>query len=142
MIEQARHRLAFHGALMLFLGMVYGLYVALVMTDKVPGHGEIALGSHLNALMGAFWLLGMGWSLAYIKLSDSLLKWCVWMTIVGAWANWIISIFKAFTGDIAIEFTSHWSNNVLFGARALLVIIPCLLGPAIWAWGLRHRPSE
>jgi hypothetical protein len=137
-LKENQHRLAFHGALMLFAGMVYGLYVALVMTGDLPGHAEIALGAHLNALFGALWLLGMGWSLRFVVLSERLLRIAIWSTLIGAWANWIISALKAFSGDVAISFSGVGSNDVLFAARIFLVIIPCLLGPGLWVWGL-HR---
>ena len=136
-VTRCERRLAFHGALMMFLGMVYGLYVALVMTGAAPGHPEIALGSHLNAIFGALWLLCMGWSLKLTSLSPRLLQLAVRSTLIGAWANWIISALKAFTGDVAISFSGVSTNDALFTARIVLVIIPCLVGPGIWAWGLR-----
>ena len=83
----------------------------------------------------------MGWSLQFVVLSPRLLQVAVWSTLVGAWANWIISAVKALTGDVAISFAGGGSNDALFAARIVLVIIPCLVGPGLWAWGLRRRPA-
>ena len=137
-----QRRLASHGALMLLLGMIYGVYVALVMTEQAPGEPEMALGAHLNALLGSFWLLGMGWSLQFVVLSPRLLRLAVGLTLVGAWSNWILSALKAVSGDLAISFTGAASNDVLFGLRTILVIVPCIVGPAIWVWGLRTPRGE
>jgi len=141
MMDQTRSKsqrnLAFQGALMMALGMVYGLYVALVMTGKAPGHAEIALGSHINALFGSLWLLTMAWSLKFVVLSPPMIRLAIWSTCIGAWANWIVSAIKAVTGDVAIEFSGTGSNDGLFSIRIAFVIVPCLVGPALWAWGLR-----
>ncbi len=128
--------LALHGALLLFVGMAYGLYVALVMTGTAPGDPDMALGAHLNALFGALWLLGMGWSLRYVVLSDRLLYVAVVSTLIGAWANFGLSAIKALTGDLAITVSGDATNDVLFVARLVIVVIPCLLGPGLWVWGL------
>ena len=33
-------------------------------------------------------------------------------------------------------------NDVVFVARVLLVVIPSLVGPALWVWGLRERSAS
>ena len=73
-VQAWQKRMAFHGALMLWITMIYGLYLVGVMTELVPGDDAMTLGAHINGLMGAFWLLGMGWSLSFIQLSERLLS--------------------------------------------------------------------
>lgn len=136
-IQDWQKRMAFHGALMLWTTMVYGLYLVGVMTELVPGDEGMTLGAHINGLMGAFWLLGMGWSLSFISLSEQLLRVAIWMTLAGAWFNFLLAMVKAVPGVMAIEFTGGVSNDVIFAARVLLVVIPSLVGPALWFWGLR-----
>ena len=141
-IQSWQKRMAFHGALMLWSTMVYGLYLVGVMTELVPGNEAMTLGAHINGLMGAFWLLGMGWSLSFIQLSEQLLRVAIWMTLAGAWFNFLLAIIKAVPGVMAIEFTGGASNDVIFAARVLLVVIPSLVGPALWFWGLRANSAS
>ena len=121
--------------------MIYGLYLVGVMTELVPGNEAMTLGAHINGLMGAFWLLGMGWSLSFVRLSERLLSVAVWMTLAGAWFNFLLAMIKALPGVMAIEFTGNTMNDVVFVARILLVVIPSLVGPALWVWGLRARAA-
>ena len=126
---------------MLWVTMIYGLYLVGVMTHLVPGDDDMTLGAHVNGLMGAFWLLGMGWSLRFVRLSERLLNIAVWMTLAGAWFNFLLAMIKALPCVMAIEFTGNTVNDVLFVARILLVVIPSLVGPALWVWGLRARAA-
>ena len=141
-IPEWQRRMAFHGALMLLITMVYGLYLVGVMTHIVPGDEAMTLGAHINGLMGAFWVLGMGWSLSHIRLSERLLSTAVWMTLAGAWFNFVLAMLKAIPGVMAIEFTGVVVNDVLFAARVILVVIPSLVGPALWVWGLRRQAAS
>ena len=127
---------------MLWVTMIYGLYLVGVMTHLVPGDDDMTLGAHVNGLMGAFWLLGMGWSLRFVRLSERLLNIAVWMTLAGAWFNFLLAMFKAVPGVMAIELTGGVINDALFVARVLLVVIPSLVGPGLWVWGLRERPAS
>ena len=43
-------RMSFHGALMLWIAMIYGLYLVGVMTDFLPGNEDMTLGAHINGL--------------------------------------------------------------------------------------------
>ena len=140
-VQVWQKRMGFHGALMLWITMIYGLYLVGVMTDLVPGNEDMTLGAHINGLMGAFWLLGMAWSLSFVQLSERLLSIAVWMTLAGAWFNFLLAMIKAVPGVMAIEFTGGTVNDVLFAARVLLVVIPSLVGPALWVWGLRARSA-
>ena len=49
---------------------------------------------------------------------------------------------KALPGVMAIEVTGNTNNDLLFVARILLVMIPSLVGPAPWVWGLRARAAS
>jgi hydroxylaminobenzene mutase len=140
-VQAWQRRMGFHGALMLWITMIYGLYLVGVMTDLVPGNEAMTLGAHINGLMGAFWLLGLGWSLSFVRLSERLLSIAVWMTLAGAWFNFLLAMIKAVPGVMAIEFTGGAFNDVVFVARLLLVVIPSLVGPALWVWGLRAHSA-
>ncbi|MDP6933006.1 MAG: hypothetical protein QGG40_08810 [Myxococcota bacterium] len=141
-VQAMQKRMAFHGALMLWISMIHGLYLVGVMTHLVPGNEAMTLGAHVNGLMGAFWLLGMGWSLRFVQLSERLLGIAVWMTLTGAWFNFLLAMIKAVQGAMAIEFTGDAFNDIVFAARVLLVVIPSLVGPALWVWGMRTRSSS
>lgn len=139
LMESLSRRLAFHGALLLFLGMAYGLVIVGVMTGALPGTPQMTLGAHLNALFGAFWLWGASWSVTHVRLGRRGLRLLYGSTLVGAYANWLIAAAKAIPGAWAIQLTGDRANDLLFLLRIGLVVVPSLVGPGLLAWGLRPK---
>ena len=60
-----------NAALLLLVGLLTGGYVSAAMTGKISADPHMALAAHLNCLLGAFWLLGMGWSLPMLRYGES-----------------------------------------------------------------------
>src|SRR5438309_2209195 len=67
--------MARQAALLITLALFTGFLVAAAMTGKVPADGHAMLASHLNALLGAFWVLGVGFSLPWVRFSERATRW-------------------------------------------------------------------
>ena len=52
-------------SLLMALALLTGLYMSLVAMKVVDAQFHTVLSAHLNALLGCFWLLGVGWSLQF-----------------------------------------------------------------------------
>ena len=91
-------------AVLFFVGMLTGIWVGVVFTrgaalmlhlDFQPKHERLALGAHLNALLGCFWLLGLSWTLPHSRLSQAWQARLVTLTTFVAYANWGVTLLAS-----------------------------------------------
>ena len=132
-------RLAAWGALLFLLGALTGGYAASAMAGWVPADVHMALGSHVNGLLGALWLAGLGWSLGFAQLSDGQVRVMAVSAIVAAYANWFITGLKALWGVHGVVFGGGTANDLVAVGLHVFVVLPTLVSAALWAWGLRHH---
>jgi hydroxylaminobenzene mutase len=129
-------RLAIAGALLILLGLLTGIYASAGLTGKLPVAGRTALAAHLSALMGSFFIFGLGWSLPLVQLSRGARSALTWVVILSQYANWLITTVKAAVHVSGIEPTADMRNNVVFGLLTLLVVLPSLGAAVVWVYGL------
>ena len=136
----AARLMAHAAAWLLLLGLLTGGYVAAAMTGKVPASPQAALASHLNALMGAFLLLGVGWTLPMLRYGPTGLRRLAWAFIVANFANWAVTAVKAWLRVAGVDATGEPVNDAVFGVLTLSVVLPSLGAAAAWVYGFR-RPA-
>ncbi len=100
------------------------------------------LASHLNALLGCFWLLGLAWTLPRLRLSDGQFGVLCGLAILGGWANWGVTLVKAYMGVAALDWGAGGANGILWIALVLTVVLPTLGSSALWAWGAYKGCSQ
>lgn len=127
------------GALLLFLGMLTGLYLAAALTGKIPADGKIVLGAHLNAILGSFILFGLAVSLPYLTYEDTGRNRIALAMIVANYANWLITGIKALLNVHGIDFTGNAANDAIFALLTVFVVIPSIGGTFFWFRGFRKR---
>ena len=139
--DPVRRRLAALGALLFALGMVTGLWTAVVLTEKVKvAIPHLALAAHLNALLGCFWLLGLSYTLPMLSYGERGRKRLAIVTLVPAYGNWIVTVLASALGARGLEFTGHASNDLIAALLQGIVVLPTLVASFAWAWGFR-RPA-
>ncbi len=131
--EQWATRLVFYATLLFLVGAVTGILIP-TAGDDAEMFGRI-LASHLNALLGCFWLLGLAWTLPRLQLGDSQLGALCGLAILGSWANWGVTLVKAYMGVAALDWGAGGANGILWIALVLTVVLPTLGSAALWAWG-------
>jgi hydroxylaminobenzene mutase len=132
-------RLMAHAAAWLtLLGLLTGGYVSAAMTGKVPADAHMALASHLNALMGAFLLLGVAWTLPMLRYGPRGQHRLAWTFIVANFANWSVTAVKAWLRVSAVDATGEPVNDAVFGVLTLGVVLPALGAAAAWVYGFRR----
>ena len=142
-MEHMQHRLAKSAGVLILLGILTGFLIAASATGQLSSNVDMMVAAHLNALLGGFWLLGVGWSLPFCTLSSMQQQWMVRLLICCNYANWFWTAVKSFFHVHAISFDSSIPNNVIFVALSIFVVIPALLGAVLWVWGLmRWKPSQ
>ncbi len=132
-------RLMAHAAAWLtLLGLLTGGFVSAAMTGKVPADPHMALASHLNALMGAFLLLGVAWTLPMLRYGPTGQRRLAWAFIVSNFANWFVTGVKAFLRVSGVDATGEPVNDAVFGVLTLSVVLPALVAAAAWVYGFRR----
>jgi hydroxylaminobenzene mutase len=136
--QSVRHkqRLAFCAALLFMLGGLTGIPLALAQTGKLDADARTLLSAHLNALAGAFWLLGLGWSLSHCRIGERLTAVLCGLVIVASFSNWALTGVKAVLGVHGLEFTGDVANDLVAGGLNALVVLPTLAAAALWAFAL------
>jgi (hydroxyamino)benzene mutase len=129
--------LARAAAWLVLLGLLTGLYVSAAMTGKVPADAHAALASHLNALLGAFLLLGVAVTLPLVRYGPAGQRRMAWAFIVANFANWLVTAIKAWLHVSGVDLTGQAANDAIFVALTLTVVLPGLGGAVAWVHGLR-----
>jgi (hydroxyamino)benzene mutase len=133
----AQRLLAKSAAILLVIGLLTGIFVSAAMTGKIAADPGAALASHLNALMGCFWMAAVGWSLPMLGYGERALGRLAWATVLPNFANWAVTVFKAMLKVKGIDAIGEGKNDLVFGLLTLLVVMPSLAAAGAWAWGFR-----
>ncbi len=138
MNERAKlqRKTAFAAALLLLVGLVTGGFVSAAMTGKVPADPHAALASHLNALLGSFWLFGVAFTLPWLRFSLTGCRRLVAVTFAANASNWLVTAGKAFWHVAGVDLTGDARNDIIFGLLTTLVVLPSLVAAAAWVYGL------
>ena len=128
-------KLTFAGSFLMFLGLLTGALVSAAMTDQINANSGFMLASHLNAITGCFWCMGVAWTIPSLSLSARRVSLLSTLVIVATYANWGVTMVKAFLKVQGITFLGETSNDFIFITLTLSVVIPSLLAGGLWAWG-------
>lgn len=126
------------GAVLILLSLFTGFYVAAAMTGKVPANGHMALSSHLNALLGAFWIFAVAWSVPLLGFGEVGLRRLAWGVVIANYGNWGITAVKAWLNVPGIDFTGQAANDAIFIALGALVVVPSVITGIAWVIGFRR----
>ena len=134
-------RLALSGAWLFAIGMVTGVWAAIVITERITVQlPRLALAAHLNALLGGLWLIAVAATLDMLRYGETGRRRLAWVVIVPAWGNWLITLIASILGVTGLEYTrGDPTNNGVAALLHSVVVLPSLVGAAAWAWGLGGR---
>ena len=138
-LERSQAWLRFLAAVLFAIGIVTGPLVALAMTDAIPADGGSMLAAHLNALLGAFWLLAVAWTLPHVRVGERGRQALVGSCVLANYANWVVTVLKAFLGVRGLAYTGAGGNDLVATLLLLLVVLPSLVCAGLWAFGLRPK---
>lgn len=138
-ISPQQQSLAASAAWLMVAGLATGLLVAAAMTNQLPANPHALLASHLNGLMGCFWLLGVAWTLPMLSYQDKTVVLLTRLIGVSVWANWLFTLIKAFWQVSGLAYSGDLKNNLIAGSLQVFVVLPALAASVLWAWGLRKK---
>jgi hydroxylaminobenzene mutase len=135
-VDPSARRLVRHAALLMVVSLLTGVLVSAAMTGKIPADPHAMLASHLNALLGCFWMVAVAWSLPMTRLSpDGRARLAAAVTTANV-ANWLLTLLKAFLKVSGVDLIGEPANDAVFGALTLFVVLPSLGAAGAWAWSL------
>jgi len=134
--------LAKTAALLILLGLLTGPLIAAATTAQISANSDMMVAAHLNALLGGFWMLGMGWTLPFCTLSEKQRRVMLYSVILANYSNWFWTVIKSFFDVHAIAITESTPNNSLFALLTGLVVLPSFLAGGLWVWGLFRKSSK
>lgn len=123
-------------AVLMLLGLLTGIFVSAAMRGKVAADPHAALASHLNALLGSLWLIGVAVTIPWLRFSITGSRRLVVLTIAANVSNWLVTAGKAFWHVAGVDLTGDAHNDTIFGLLTVLVVIPSLAAAVGWVYGL------
>ena len=124
-----------NAAILMAIGLATGLFVSTAMTGKVNADPHAALASHLNALLGCFWMIGVAYSMPMLRYGEVGLKRLVWLTTIPNFSNWIVTAIKAFLKVSGVDYIGEGKNDFIFGLLTAFVVIPSFVAAGAWVYG-------
>ncbi len=124
-----------NAAVLMALGLATGIFVSAAMTGKAPADPHAALASHLNALLGCFWMIGVAYSMPMLRYGEVGLKRLVWITTVPNFSNWLVTGIKSFLKVSGVDYVGEGKNDFIFGLLTTLVVIPSFVAVGAWVYG-------
>lgn len=97
----------------------------------------ISRGAHLNAILGSFIIFGFAVSLPYLEYDEKKLTRIALALVVSNYANWLLTIIKAFLHVHGIDATGQGANDAVFGLLTIFVVPPSLVGIFYWVIGFK-----
>lgn len=136
------HRLIQFGVVLFLLGLLVGFAVP---AFKNPRMG---LASHLEGIMNGLFLIALGLIWPRLVLGARVLTATFWLTIYGAFANWLATLLAAIWGagrsmpiaapePTATRIQEHIIDGLLLTLSLAMVIVSVIV-----IWGLRRVPEE
>ena len=116
-----QRKTAFYGAV-LVVGFATGGVLACAMTGKVTADSHTVLASHLNAVLGCFWLLALAFTLPMLRFGEKGLRRLVLVTVIPNYGNWAVTLFKAFLRVAGVGLTGQGNNDLVFGLLDVFVV--------------------
>ncbi len=126
----------------MLLGLLTGFLIAGAMTRRVPADVHSTVASHLNAILGALWIIAVAWSVPLLSLSDGQLRVLATFVITSNYANWAVTALKSLLKVSGVDFIAdNGSNNLIFGLLSLFFVVPSLVACALWVFVL-FKPAS
>ena len=130
-----------NAAILMAIGLATGIFVSTAMTGKVNADPHAALASHLNALLGCFWMIGVAYSMPMLRYGEVGLKRLVWLTTIPNFSNWIVTAIKAFLKVSGVDYIGEGKNDFIFGLLTAFVVIPSFVAVGAWVYGFFGKRS-
>ena len=131
-----QRRTAAAGAILLVIALLTGILLAEAMSGAV--HADVAevVAAHLNAFLGCLWLVALAVTLPWLRFGDRGKRRLVIITAIAAYSNWAVTTVKSFLHVTGVKADQDHTNDAVFVALTIFVVIPSFVAAIGWVYGL------
>lgn len=130
-------KLCYWAAILFLLANLTGLLLIAINNDIIMADKRQMFNSHLNGLLGCFWLLGLAFSLRWVNMGGIANKLLVYTAAIAAYALWLLSLLKSILNVEGTTMGASAENDAIVIGYMILVVIPTLISACLWVTGLR-----
>ena len=127
-LEKTQKNICVWAVMIFLLANIVGLLIIPSQQDLFPSTSRKIIESHLNGLLGCFWLLGIAFTLNWIDLSAK--------STVILIANAKIASCTLITLPLITAFNTGISDIAFFSIFLALVVAPTIISSILWIKGL------
>jgi hypothetical protein len=127
MADAYARKLFYHGAAVIWVGLLAGLPFGMVIMGRMPGDTRAWHMAHLEGILNGLLTIAAGAALGRLTLDERSIPLYARSFIVAAWGNVIASIFAAMVHQRGLELALPLTNLVVF-VGFVIAIVAVLLG--------------
>jgi len=127
MADAYARKLFFHGAAVIWVGLLAGFPFGMVIMGRMEGDLRAWHMAHLEGVLNGLLTIGAGAALGRLSLDERRIPLYAWSFIVAAWGNVVASIFAAIVRQRGLELALPLSNLAVF-AGFVIAIVAVLIG--------------
>ncbi len=115
-------KMLFHGAAVIWVGLLAGLPFGLVAMGRLEGDVRAWRMAHLEGVLNGLLTIAAGAALKHLSLDERRVPLYAWSFIVAAWGNIVASIIAALVRQRGLELAPPLSNIVVFTLFVIAVL--------------------
>jgi hypothetical protein len=127
MTESYVRKMLYHGAAVIWVGLLIGFPFGLVAMGRLEGDVRAWRMAHLEGVLNGLLTIAAGAALKHLSLDERRVPFYAWSFIVAAWGNVIASLLAALARQRGLELALPWSNVVVF-ALFVIAVLGVLVG--------------
>jgi len=136
-----RHRLVFHGAVVILLGLITGFPLAFVLTGSLVSSERAWRMAHLEGLLNGLLLLAVAGVADRLALDGRKPAVLAWTLIVTAYGNLIASVIAASANVRGLEPGGSLANTLTY-LLFMVAVVTVVVAMGLVAHGARHAPER
>lgn len=122
MADAYARRLFFHGAAVIWVGLMAGFPFGMVVMNRMSGDLRAWHMAHLEGILNGLLTIAAGAALGRLTLDERRIPLYAWSFIVAAWGNVVASIFAAVVRERGLELALPVWNLVVFVGFVIAVV--------------------
>ena len=138
MIDNYVRKMIFHGAAVMWLGLMAGFPFGLVIMGRMKGDLRAWHMAHMEGILNGLLTIAAAAILKYLAIDERRVPLYAWSFIVAAWTNIVASIIAAVVRQRGLELALPISNLIVFSIF-VVGILAVLLGLYLVLRGAQPR---
>jgi hypothetical protein len=138
MVDTYVRKLFFHGAAVIWVGLIAGFPFGLVVMGRIPGDARAWRMAHLEGVLNGLLTFGAAAALKHLSLDERYVSLYASAFIVAAWGNAVASIFAAIVHQRGLELAPPMTNIMVF-TMFVVAIAAVFVGLYLMMRGARER---